>query len=92
MIFSNICYGCSYVFYNSYLPLLADSRQEVRAKMDEGATPEEINNLRSDLQNEMSSKAMALGYFAGLIITFLCVPIILMMDNTGVTTWSASRY
>eukprot|EP00002_Diphylleia_rotans_P004143 TRINITY_DN1299_c0_g1_i3.p1 TRINITY_DN1299_c0_g1~~TRINITY_DN1299_c0_g1_i3.p1 ORF type:complete len:264 (-),score=38.51 TRINITY_DN1299_c0_g1_i3:2049-2840(-) len=56
-IFSNVCFGCAVVFYNSYLPLLVRSHPEYIA-----CAPEEKAECQEKLTNLISTRGFMAGY------------------------------
>jgi len=77
-IIANVCFGASIVFYNAYLPLLADSHQDVQ-NTPEGTEKEET---RDRVINNMSMKGFGSGYVAGFLIVCIAFPFVWNLENS----------
>ncbi len=73
-IFVNIFFGLSIVFYNAYLPLMVHSHEDyIKAKRDD---PQSGQAEEDRIINEISTKGITIGYFGGLIVTFIVFVVI----------------
>ena len=78
-IFANVCFGASVVFYNAYLPLLADDHAEVK-NSPEGP---ERESVREKVINAMSLNGFGAGYVAGFLVVLLAFPLVFNLPNDG---------
>ena len=68
-IFSNICFGTSWVFYNAYLPVLTKHQPKVKEayRLD----PSNVSIISDKTANRLSANAFGYGYSGG-ILALLC--------------------
>ncbi|KAI9019080.1 autophagy-related protein 22-like protein [Hyaloraphidium curvatum] len=78
-VLSNVAFGASIVFYNSYLPLLVESHPEhleavlaVKQRVEDGESDEqahkELLETRDALSNRVSTHGFAMGYASGTLL------------------------
>lgn len=75
-VFSNVAYGSTFVFYNGYLPLLAEQTEVVKK-----ADPE---SHKAELDKEMeriSANGFALGYLSGVLMILVSVPLGFVLET-----------
>jgi MFS transporter, UMF1 family len=70
-IFAGICFGASFLFYNSYIPILARNHWNVLGLKDAtpGPSAQKINDTIEQSANTISSYSLIVG-FIGTIISF----------------------
>jgi UMF1 family MFS transporter len=78
-IISNVCYGLSFVLYNSYLVILVDDHPEVKAAPP-GARRKAVH---SEILNYMSTIGFVVGYVASIIIIILAIGVQLVLPATN---------
>jgi UMF1 family MFS transporter len=70
MVIINILYGCTYVLYNAWLPMLAGNTPEVLT-----APAETRDSLFQTTMDKISSAGFAYGYTGSVICLIICVGI-----------------
>lgn len=73
-IFSNICFGTSWVFYNAYLPVLTKHQPKVKKAYRDD--PSSVIVLSDKTANRLSANAFGYGYSGG-ILALICTTAIL---------------
>ena len=80
LIVGNVAFGASIVFYNGYLPLLADadpSVREARASLPE----DEYLKVRDAVENRFSMWGFGAGYVSGTFLLLVCVGLYFVLPD-----------
>ena len=85
VILANALYGLSIIMYNAYLPFLALAHPKMRdASKTAGKDAEKILAVYISVEDEISHKGYALGYFGGCSCLLICI--VLLMLNQSMET------
>ena len=79
-VVSNTAFGLAQVFYNAYLPLIAADKSKETGEKEE------------DIQNTISSHALATGYFSGVLGLILSIAVVFLAGGiaSGATEYEIS--
>ena len=91
LILANICYGASFVFYNAYIPFLAESHEDVMTADAANKLVHQEHQLHSvyflrclmsllqavkrDVESRISNTGYITGYCGGIIMTLIAVAV-----------------
>ena len=81
-VISNICFGVGIVFYNAYLPLLAEAdprvrtfKEDLRLKKNQFESDDQAKEALREVQdiaaNELSTYGVMIGYVGGVLSLFI---------------------
>jgi UMF1 family MFS transporter len=82
-IFSNICFGTSWVFYNAYLPVLTKHQPKVKKAYRED--PSNVSMISDKTANKLSANAFGYGYSGGILALLCTVGILFSLDGDKMT-------
>eukprot|EP00163_Fabomonas_tropica_P034047 TRINITY_DN9284_c0_g5_i1.p1 TRINITY_DN9284_c0_g5~~TRINITY_DN9284_c0_g5_i1.p1 ORF type:complete len:612 (-),score=126.14 TRINITY_DN9284_c0_g5_i1:103-1938(-) len=88
MVISNVFFGTSIVFYNSYLPVLIDTHPDViEFEEEHHMTPDAaaLEELKESLSNTVSTHGFASGYAAGTLLLIVSVAILFITGTDDLT-------
>lgn len=93
IMIANISLGVSVVFYNSYLPLMVDDSERVRAARataeSESLAADEVRAAQEAINSEYSSKGQMYGYVGGTTCLIFTVIAVAVLVELGVTSYWA---
>ncbi|KAK9767617.1 Autophagy protein 22 [Basidiobolus ranarum] len=81
-IITCVCFGASFVFYASYIPTLTRYHPNVLEVHSQG-DEEEVARVTEKVANSISSKGMAWGYFAGVIVLAISAVIVYVLGQSN---------
>ncbi|CAG8748578.1 21281_t:CDS:2 [Gigaspora margarita] len=80
-IISNVSFGTAFVFYLAYIPTFTRVHPRVIDAKNAGKSSDEINKVEEEIANEISSKSLIIGCFAGVLILTLCAGVVRLMHE-----------
>jgi len=77
VLVSNACWGLSNVFYNSYIPVLVDTHEEVIESANDFA-------LRDEISSFISSAGSLCGYVSGLTLVIIVLVLLVLLPGDDI--------
>jgi UMF1 family MFS transporter len=77
VLVSNACWGLSNVFYNSYIPVLVDTHEEVIESPNDFA-------LRDEISSFISSAGSLCGYVSGLTLVLIVLGLLVLIPGDDI--------